>query len=226
MLVPCFSVVTLTGAQMFFATISLHKRNVKLALLTLFPLWTPPLVLTTTTTTTTTIINLRQCGKHRAKLMTFSAKCCAFHHPSHPALQVCGAQWVGPQKWAGTNELNPDSCGLTITENTSYISVLCDVCGKLSLYTVAKCLLILNSLRNPTNGRSFSLYMWCSILYKMMAFWERNAFLMAQRKAKTSVQHNNLVSLLKQSHHSDKTKEVKVSDSSNIQKIEAQAYCK
>lgn len=57
------------------------------------------------------------------------------------------------------HELNPDSCGLTITENTSYISVLCDVCGKLSLYTVAKCLLILNSLRNPTNGRPFSLYM-------------------------------------------------------------------
>lgn len=94
MLVPCFSVVTLTGAQMVFATISHHKRNVQLALLTLFPLWTPLLVLTTTTT----IINLMQCGKHRAKLMRFSAKCCAFHHPSHPALQVCGAQWVGPSE--------------------------------------------------------------------------------------------------------------------------------
>lgn len=53
--------------------------------------------------------------------------------------------------------MNPDSCGLTITENT-YTSVLCDVCGKLSLYTVAKCLLILNSLRNSTSGRHFSLY--------------------------------------------------------------------
>lgn len=111
MLVPCFSVVMLTGAQMFFATISLHKRNVKLALLTLFPLWTSPLVLTTTTTTT--IINLRQCGKHRAKLMTFSAKCCAFHHPSHPALQVCGAQWVGPpevsrNKWVESRFLWAD----------------------------------------------------------------------------------------------------------------------
>lgn len=221
MLVPCFSVVTLTGAQMVFATISRHKRNVKLALLTLFPLWTPLLVLTTTTT----IINLMQCGKHRAKLMTFSAKCCAFHHPSHPALQVCGAQWVGPSevsrnKWVESRFLWAD-------HHWKHISVSSAMYVENYLFTLLPSAYSYWIVWETQPMEDIFLFICDVVFYKrwwhfgreMSSCWHRE-----RQRLQCSI--TILFRTLKQLHHSDKTKEVEVSDSSNIQKTEAQAYCK